>query len=123
MKITKRDINDVVEFKTIAANNPRVAIRSCGVMSVMEHNPMQGQTTIGGNGIWLQVSESYEQVLEKLGWQSEAPFEDDPTRCAVCGWTMAENNGAGCTPGDCSMRPRPETLYSPERAKREALEK
>lgn len=49
---------------------------------------------------------------------------DIDSRCAVCGWTMPDpvNGTAGfpCRPGNCSMRPRPEKLYAPERAAREA---
>jgi hypothetical protein len=48
---------------------------------------------------------------------------DDVGRCAVCGWQLAAPAEArlveaalGCVRGDCSMRPRPATLYAPERA-------
>lgn len=44
---------------------------------------------------------------------------DDESRCAVCGWGLVESSDTGCTRGNCSHRPRPERLYSPERAKRE----
>jgi hypothetical protein len=50
---------------------------------------------------------------------SDAPI-DDESRCAVCGWTM--EHFPGCVPGSCSLRPRPATLYAPERAAREADE-
>lgn len=46
---------------------------------------------------------------------------DIDDRCAVCGWTLATSAEAGCVRGNCSMRPRPERLYAPERAVREAL--
>jgi hypothetical protein len=49
---------------------------------------------------------------------------DDESRCAVCGWKLAESTPAGtltrgCVRGNCSLRPRPEKLYAPERAARE----
>jgi hypothetical protein len=50
---------------------------------------------------------------------AEAPFVDDLKRCAVCGWPLVKVGEPGCWPKNCSMRPRPVTLYSPERAKRE----
>lgn len=43
------------------------------------------------------------------------------SRCAVCGWTLAESADKGCVRGNCSYRPRPHLLYAPERAKQEAL--
>lgn len=46
---------------------------------------------------------------------------DIDSRCAVCGWPLAESADKGCTRGNCSMRPRPEKLYAPERAARESL--
>jgi hypothetical protein len=46
---------------------------------------------------------------------------DDWDRCAVCGWDLAETIEDGCTRGNCSHRPRPGRLYSPDRAAREAL--
>lgn len=45
---------------------------------------------------------------------------DIDSRCAVCGWPLAESVEEGCVRGNCSMRPRPGWLYAPERAKREA---
>ena len=45
---------------------------------------------------------------------------DDASRCAVCGWPLAETAEEGCIRGCCSYRPRPSSLYAPERAKREA---
>lgn len=50
------------------------------------------------------------------------PAVDDETRCAVCGWPLAERVDQGCVRGNCSHRPRPANLYAPERAKREADE-
>lgn len=39
-----------------------------------------------------------------------AEFENgaqDPTRCPICFWPLAESADKGCVPGNCSMRPRP----------------
>jgi hypothetical protein len=44
---------------------------------------------------------------------------DDDSRCAVCGWPLVMSLEDGCIRGNCSMRPRPERLYAPERAKKE----
>ena len=43
----------------------------------------------------------------------------DMHRCAVCGWMLSENPQQGCTRGNCSLRPRPETLYDKDRANKE----
>lgn len=45
---------------------------------------------------------------------------DDVSRCAVCGWTLAETIDQGCVRGNCSHRPRLEVLYAPMRAIAEA---
>jgi len=47
---------------------------------------------------------------------------DIESRCAVCGWPLKERAEDGCVRGNCSYRPRPERLYAPERAAREAEE-
>jgi hypothetical protein len=47
---------------------------------------------------------------------------DIASRCAVCGWPLAERAADGCVRGNCSYRPRPEKLYAPERADREERE-
>lgn len=47
---------------------------------------------------------------------------DIASRCAVCGWPLAEKPESGCVRGNCSHRPRPEHLYAPDRAEREAAE-
>ena len=45
---------------------------------------------------------------------------DDLTRCALCGWPLAESVDKGCVRGNCSMRPLPNgALYSRERARAE----
>lgn len=48
---------------------------------------------------------------------------DVDSRCAVCGWHLAESADNGCVRGNCSYRPRPEKLYAPARAAQEAGEK
>lgn len=45
--------------------------------------------------------------------------EDDDTRCAVCGWTLAERPEQGCVRGNCSQRPLPDRFYAPTRARLE----
>ena len=52
----------------------------------------------------------------------EPPFVDDESRCAVCGWPLAlpPSTAGTCLRGNCSMRPRPERLYAPERAAKES---
>jgi hypothetical protein len=35
----------------------------------------------------------------------------DVARCEVCGWPLGTERG-NCRPGDCSMRPRPNTTYA-----------
>jgi hypothetical protein len=46
-------------------------------------------------------------------------FDDDDSRCAVCGWPLTTDIKDGCVRGNCSQRPRPERLYAPERAAKE----
>ena len=48
---------------------------------------------------------------------------DIESRCAVCGWPLAEFPEKGCTRGNCSYRPRPTNLYAPARAEREAADR
>ncbi len=50
------------------------------------------------------------------GARESAQALDDPSRCAVCGWRLAENAASGCVRGYCSLRPIPPRLYAPERA-------
>jgi chromosome segregation ATPase len=54
--------------------------------------------------------------------EREIAYLRGTNRCAVCGWTLAEDREHGCVRGDCSMRPRPEYLYDPERAAKEREE-
>lgn len=51
--------------------------------------------------------------------QSPQVSHDDPKRCAVCGWTLADEAMNGCVRGNCSLRPLPGRFYSPARAKAE----
>ena len=44
---------------------------------------------------------------------------DDESRCAVCGWTLADSLEKGCVRGNCSLRPLPDRAYAPVRADRE----
>lgn len=53
--------------------------------------------------------------------KAKQPRIDDESRCAVCGWPLAESVVKGCVRGNCSQRPRPDNLYAPERAAREML--
>ena len=48
---------------------------------------------------------------------------DAAYRCAWCGWNLVSLVSAGCTRGNCSMRPLPTRLFDPERAAREAVER
>jgi hypothetical protein len=65
------------------------------------------------------------QALEKLRTACAALLDrpDDPSRCAICGWPLESESKAGCVRGNCSQRPRPERLYAPERAAREAADR
>lgn len=45
---------------------------------------------------------------------------DIKSRCAVCGWPLTESLEEGCIRGNCSYRPRPDSLYAPERAAAES---
>jgi glutaredoxin len=74
-----------------------------------------------------EILETHLEQSDKLFGQHGAKYlaeaikqDDDPTRCAVCGWKLAESAEQGCVRGNCSMRPRPERLYAPERAFEEA---
>jgi hypothetical protein len=33
-------------------------------------------------------------------------------RCPICGWPLRQTVAAGCMPGNCSQRPRPERMAS-----------
>ena len=48
-----------------------------------------------------------------------APPTKDDSRCAVCGWPLAESADKGCVRGNCSLRPIPDNWYDEERARRE----
>lgn len=69
------------------------------------------------------LGEAQAELWEALGLSVEderARLEADiDSRCAVCGWTLAESVDTGCVRGNCSLRARPEKLYAPERAERE----
>ena len=55
----------------------------------------------------------------------KARCESDENRCAVCGWQMPtpkQGIASPCWRGFCGMRPRPQRLFAPERAEREARE-
>ena len=69
--------------------------------------------------LWLALGLSLDEEHARMQ-------ADIDSRCAVCGWQMADpikgTAGFMCRPGDCSLRPPPEKLYAPERAKREAEE-
>ncbi len=54
-----------------------------------------------------------------LATPQEPPALRDDSRCAICGWPLAETTKAGCVRGNCSMRPFPEYYYDPTRAQRE----
>lgn len=74
-------------------------------------------------GNWTAADKAIEDyVQERIATvQPAAPQTtiDDESRCAVCGWTLADSIEKGCVRGNCSMRPPPERLYAPERAEQE----
>jgi hypothetical protein len=59
-------------------------------------------------GCHVRVAELEREIVDLRG----------TNRCAVCGWTLVADREHGCVRGDCSMRPRPERLFDPERAKK-----
>jgi len=63
--------------------------------------------------LWIALGLDLDAEAKRLS-------DDIENRCAVCGWPLKERADDGCVRGNCSMRPRPERLYAPERAKREA---
>jgi hypothetical protein len=93
-----------------------------------------------------QIAPGLVAVLARLLDGLPSTAKDDESRCAVCGWPLARDRIAGvdvpssathhgspkfgtrvpptpadgCIRGNCSMRPRPDRLYAPERAAREA---
>lgn len=80
--------------------------------------------------IWLTPGTEH-RFMEMAGVEIKPPARvsvgcegpsDDESRCAVCGWGLCDSVEKGCARGNCSMRPRPERLYSPKRAAREATE-
>lgn len=51
---------------------------------------------------------------------TEITNQREETRCAVCGWPLAESAEKGCVRGNCSMRPIDWTnIYDVDRANRE----
>lgn len=70
------------------------------------------------------LGEAERDLFEALGLDCDAEAArqraDIESRCAVCGWPLAERIEDGCTRGNCSYRPRPAVLYAPERAARES---
>lgn len=63
--------------------------------------------------LWLALGLNADEEAARLQ-------ADIASRCAVCGWTLADSIDKGCIRGNCSLRPRPEKLYAPERAAKEA---
>lgn len=63
--------------------------------------------------LWIALGLDVNQEAARL-------HADVDSRCAVCGWLLAESVDKGCVRGNCSMRPRPAKLYAPERAAKEA---
>ena len=63
--------------------------------------------------LWAALGLSIDEERARLN-------ADIDSRCAVCGWTLAESADKGCVRGNCSYRPRPEKLYAPARAARES---
>lgn len=72
------------------------------------------------------LSEAHADLWHALGLdfavEAKRLLEDIQNRCAVCGWPLADSVEKGCVRGNCSYRPRPERLYAPERAAKEAEE-
>ena len=62
---------------------------------------------------------THEVIAEVCAELPQPVAADDESRCAVCAWPLEDPAMNGCHRGDCSMRPRPKTLYAPDRAKRE----
>lgn len=80
--------------------------------------------SLGGEDFALSVEraeEIAEQLTEAVERARAAAFVDDDSRCAVCAWPLQPFPQSGCTRGNCAQRPRPDRLYAPERAEREAL--
>lgn len=64
--------------------------------------------------LWIALGLDLDKEAERLR-------ADIDNRCAVCGWPLAMSRDEGtCVRGNCSMRPRPERLYAPARAAKEA---
>lgn len=63
--------------------------------------------------LWIALGMNLDEERARI-------YADIESRCAVCGWSLAGDISQSCTRGNCSMRPRPEKLYAPERAEREA---
>jgi hypothetical protein len=68
------------------------------------------------------IGQAQAELWTALGLDFDAErarmHEDIASRCAVCGRTLTET--IGCVRGSCSMRPRPERLFAPARAAKEA---
>lgn len=116
-KQIKLAVDRALERARIAAKSYTALVDDLGALADDSDSRMMALAGPIGEAqanLWIALGLDLDEEYARL----QADIE---SRCAVCGWTLADTIESGCVRGNCSYRPRPTKLYAPERAVREHI--